>query len=292
MKDSKISISILCTWPFYASLIALALNDHFFKYQYSNFITGKLSDFAGIFLVVLILNTIWPNHRMKTTISVVGLFLFWKSPFSQPLLDLINVISPFTYARVVDYTDLIAFSVIPLAHYVFDNRNKFVFKQNVTEYLKVSAAVFAMLAITATSVYHPYETYQIRKVEAQEAINVAKAIEVINQSVKRYGLLCESCDPNAEDGLFKSEEVILYYKILPNLRGMEFEITAYSGAVFVNFGETPQEKMNKIKRALQRSLGKEFENMEFSVNLPNDDILGSSSLWGKYKGMKHREEVE
>ena len=37
------------------ALILTALNDHYFKYKFNNFLTGKISDFAGLFFFPLLL---------------------------------------------------------------------------------------------------------------------------------------------------------------------------------------------------------------------------------------------
>ena len=43
--------AVLLSWPLLLSLAALITNDLYLKYAFSGWVTGKLSDFAGIFLV-------------------------------------------------------------------------------------------------------------------------------------------------------------------------------------------------------------------------------------------------
>ncbi|MGB5510769.1 MAG: hypothetical protein WBM87_03575 [Woeseiaceae bacterium] len=59
-------------------------------------------------IVVLLLS--WPF-----LVSLVLSFAFWKSPFSQALIDLINAVTAAKIGRVVDYSDILAFAVIPFA---------------------------------------------------------------------------------------------------------------------------------------------------------------------------------
>jgi hypothetical protein len=42
---------LLFNWIFLSGLILLALNDHLLKWQYSNWLTGKLSDFVGLLIL-------------------------------------------------------------------------------------------------------------------------------------------------------------------------------------------------------------------------------------------------
>jgi len=50
------------------------------------------------------------------------LFVFWKSPFSQIFIDFSNNIG-FGLSRVVDYSDLIALSILPISYVYLINDN-------------------------------------------------------------------------------------------------------------------------------------------------------------------------
>ncbi|MCY7387503.1 MAG: hypothetical protein LH481_05460 [Burkholderiales bacterium] len=56
--------SVLTTWPFVISLAVLILNDWWLKSAFPGTLTGKLSDFAGIAVVALLLLAAWPPHRV------------------------------------------------------------------------------------------------------------------------------------------------------------------------------------------------------------------------------------
>lgn len=103
---------------FILSLLLLGLNDHVFKYEYSNWLTGKLSDVAGMIVLPAVLAFIWPKDKaIKWHVITTGLFfLFWKSPFSQGLIDTINGLSAIQMSRVIDYSDLVALFVLPLSY--------------------------------------------------------------------------------------------------------------------------------------------------------------------------------
>ena len=70
--------SIYCSWPLYVSVILLVLNDQILKQTYPGWLTGKLSDFSGIFLIVLYLRAIFPKRPLIITTSVIIVFTFNK----------------------------------------------------------------------------------------------------------------------------------------------------------------------------------------------------------------------
>ncbi|PHI21237.1 hypothetical protein CEQ90_04255 [Lewinellaceae bacterium SD302] len=111
-------------YVFALGLLLLLLNDHYLKETYSNWLTGKLSDFAGmlIFPLFLAFCTGWSARRSVffTTLAFVG----WKSPLSQPIIDWVNNYQPWHFSRVVDYTDLIAFAIFPLVWWTLRNTDK------------------------------------------------------------------------------------------------------------------------------------------------------------------------
>ena len=106
--------NILFSPVFLIGLVILFLNDHFLKYSTPGFITGKLSDFVGLFLFGLFWIVLIPNQK-KTVLTLVALgFLFWKTEVSNSLLIYINGVLPFSVDRTVDYSDLIALTIYPL----------------------------------------------------------------------------------------------------------------------------------------------------------------------------------
>lgn len=100
---------------FVISVMLLLLNDFFFKYYFHNFITGKLSDFSGLFAFPFFIS-IFLNKKIKQVYFTVALlFIYWKSEYSQGLITIFHQLS-FNIDRVVDYTDLIALTILPLSY--------------------------------------------------------------------------------------------------------------------------------------------------------------------------------
>lgn len=103
---------------FLVCLFILLLNDHYLKYESPSWLTGKLSDVAGIIILPLVIAFIFPTlGRHSTWISAV-LFVFWKSPLSQELIDLYNQFSPVETSRIVDFTDLYALLFLAIPYFL------------------------------------------------------------------------------------------------------------------------------------------------------------------------------
>lgn len=108
---------LLTGGPFLIALGTLAANDWLLKALLHNTFTGKLSDFAGLFAFGIFVCALIPNRRRTALWTIAGAFVFWKSSFSQPVIDGWNSLGVLDVARVVDYGDLSALLVLPLAGY-------------------------------------------------------------------------------------------------------------------------------------------------------------------------------
>ena len=93
-------------------LLVLVTNDFYFKYHFHNALTGKLSDVAGLFIFPLFISALLKSHSKTIFFAVSVFFIYWKSPFSDPLLNFFSFISGFQFERVVDYTDLLCLPVL------------------------------------------------------------------------------------------------------------------------------------------------------------------------------------
>jgi branched-subunit amino acid permease len=75
---------------FLICLVVLFLNDHFFKFYYTSWFTGKLSDIAGIILLPMLLTYLFPKLKQNSVFVAGLLFTFWKSPFSEGFIKVYN----------------------------------------------------------------------------------------------------------------------------------------------------------------------------------------------------------
>lgn len=100
---------------FILSLACLLVNDIYLKYEYHNWLTGKLSDFAGLFVLSVFLSAFFYRHTVLIYVGITIFFIWWKSPLSQPLIDLLNRSLDLSFNRTIDYTDLLAIPFIFVA---------------------------------------------------------------------------------------------------------------------------------------------------------------------------------
>src|SRR5688572_20457466 len=98
MHTAEHRFAAIVTPIFIAALVLLALNDHVLKAAYGNPLTGKLSDFAGLFAFAVFFASLAPRHAAAICAACGALFAFWKLPVSTPFVALLRV------ERVVDAT--------------------------------------------------------------------------------------------------------------------------------------------------------------------------------------------
>ncbi len=100
---------------FLISVLLLLLNDFYLKHHYHNYFTGKLSDFAGLFAFPYFVSLLIKS-KVKPIYVLTGiLFIFWKSSFSQIIIDGFNGMG-IGINRVVDYSDLMALLILPISY--------------------------------------------------------------------------------------------------------------------------------------------------------------------------------
>lgn len=109
-------VYLLLSPGFLLSLLILVVNDHVLKQLFHNWLTGKLSDVAGLFAFALFWLAVLPRTWGRNILVSVGIFfVIWKTELSEPLLLLLNGFSTLSFDRVVDYFDLWALAVLPVA---------------------------------------------------------------------------------------------------------------------------------------------------------------------------------
>ncbi|NER15023.1 hypothetical protein GWK08_16325 [Leptobacterium flavescens] len=140
--NSKIANPVFLT-----SLLLLILNDWVFKDYFHNAVTGKLSDFAGLFAFPFLFSLLFPRFTRHIHIFTVLLFIWWKSEFSQAFIDSANYWGIPLY-RTVDYTDLIALVSVLLSYHLLKKEVQISLKPILTKAL-VFVSCLAFMATTA-----------------------------------------------------------------------------------------------------------------------------------------------
>jgi hypothetical protein len=109
---------------FVLGLTILLVNDFYLKSYFGNWWTGKLSDFAGLFIFPIFWTILIPRHKDKIYLATILFFIYWKSPFSQHFIDITNQLLPFNISRTVDFSDCIALAILPLSYWYCDRQKK------------------------------------------------------------------------------------------------------------------------------------------------------------------------
>ncbi|UUV20854.1 hypothetical protein [Paenimyroides aestuarii] len=165
---------------FILSIFILLLNDHFLKDYFGNYFTGKLSDFSGLFAFPYFLCLLFPS-KINFNYIVTGLFfIFWKSEFIEPLLHSFHLIG-IGLNRTVDYSDLIALSVLPFSYlYWYSNWNDYI---NFHKALKPMVLVVCAFSFVATSMPKQYGNLNLKtNLEVRLKANKQDVISILNLS--------------------------------------------------------------------------------------------------------------
>jgi len=189
-------LEFLASPGFIIGLILLLLNDYYFKQSFPGLITGKLSDFAGLFIIGLLFIKISPRNS-TLVLALVGLtFIAWKSSISDPFIRLWNLNAPLQIGRTVDYTDLVALIILPAV-----KKYSLIYKPlSIKPLLLLPIFALTVFSIMGTSparygvrVDIPEKTseYQIQKKESEKSVPV---LNTIQKAAISLGLECLSCE--------------------------------------------------------------------------------------------------
>lgn len=174
----------------------LLLNDFYLKYEFSNFVTGKISDVAGLFLFPYFLSSFRTKHAKAIYIGTAALFVFWKSPLSQELINLAQTIG-IGFNRVVDYTDIFALFILTLSFCYFQRQIST--ERKISKYLKIPIGILSLFAIWATTL--PREKVDLNlTVNTEYELKISKA-EFFKLIEPGHGY-SDTLEKNLSDSLF------------------------------------------------------------------------------------------
>jgi hypothetical protein len=162
---------ILVSPLFVLSLGLLLLNDCYLKYEHSNYLTGKLSDFAGLFIFPFFLSSLRITRAREIYFGTAIFFIFLKTGYSQPMIDGLHAVG-FGFNRVVDQHDIIALMILPFSYHSFLTQLKA--EKRKSKYLTMPISAISIFAIWATSL--PREQVLLNlEVDAVYTLNMGKS---------------------------------------------------------------------------------------------------------------------
>lgn len=257
--------SILTTWPFIGVLTLLLINDWWLKYEYASFITGKLSDFAGITVIALLLFAAFPNRSKAIYFAISVIFLWWKSPASSFFIQHVNNWLPIPIGRTVDYTDLIALCVLPGCQYIVAGHVNYRWPWLRTRKLLITPVIAAtFFGIMGTSVLPTRQEYSIRPTDSSAQLQREAIAEAIASVASAHGLLCLDCTVGTVQTSFSGNGITMTYSF-ETKNMVSFYIEAYPNGVF--FGTRGQEKADALRNSLKSTLAKRFKGLEYIEQL-------------------------
>lgn len=174
--------SILQSSGFVLGLILLLLNDFYLKASFHNWFTGKLSDFAGLFIFPIFWSVLFPKARVLVYWFTALCFIIWKSPLSDSFIEQWNGISfIFTIGRVVDYSDYVALVMLPFSYYYC--RVNAYRQIRISPGLVLIVASFAFMATSKprkTNTYYYNQNYKLLMTKKQ-VLQKLQHINIINE---------------------------------------------------------------------------------------------------------------
>jgi hypothetical protein len=212
---------------FVASVVLLLVNDWILKLAFQNWLTGKLSDFSGLAAVTLFGCALAPRYRWLVAWFVSTAFLYWKSPYSQSFIDLLNQASPVLIRRTVDYSDLIALPAVWLVS-AFALRMRALVNR---AWLQQAFAVVSVVAFTATSTIYTHESREVANLSARSDPRISQddLQKLIDAIAGRHGLECSICESLFEGRLYGthgSREFLFVARFEPESNHLLYEIAS------------------------------------------------------------------
>lgn len=207
VKEKNKELNLLATPLFVFSVLLLAFNDFVLKAAFHNWLTGKISDVTGLIAFTLLGCAIWPAHRRVLGFAVSIGFMFWKSPYSQCLINIANAIFPFNIGRTVDYSDFLALPVVWLVcRYASTLR-----PWETQQWLIRVFAVISLIVFSATTYIPRYgisksatlsATYDKNSLEQFE-----KELQIIFDNIATaHDLFCITCDSVSTGRLYSKSQ--------------------------------------------------------------------------------------
>jgi len=111
---------------------------------------------VGIILLPFLLAFVFPKLRQNSVYFTALFFIFWKSSYSEKLIEIYNLVSPISIHRVVDYTDLLTLIFLFIPYYFIKNQQQ-LSKIEIRRASPIFILIPALLILMSTSPPRYYE---------------------------------------------------------------------------------------------------------------------------------------
>jgi hypothetical protein len=254
--------AVMASWPFLASLALLLLNDGWLKAAHGGIVTGKLSDFAGLAVVGLLLHAVWPRQAMRVDVGLALAFAWWKCPASQAFIDGFNALGWVRIGRVVDYSDLLALAVLPVCRAVARRADAYILPWPPVprRMLAWPAGALTLLALMGTSVLPLRQQYDVRGNAPGYEFPREAVAAAIMAVAGRHGLKCLQCSQPTESATLSGDYITLIY-VFVGPGAVSFTVLTTSKPDF--FNATSQAKANALREDLKGEFARRFAGLEY-----------------------------
>jgi len=215
--ETNIRKDLIVNPYFVLGLILLILNDFYFKYEYGNFITGKLSDFAGLFIFPIFVATIIPKSKKSISIIIGIGFIIWKLPLFTPIVEMINQLPFVAIHRVVDYTDYMALLILPLSHYLINYHENSPIKkiERMKHFAKYTLLGISFFVFCATSYVRPCMEMPQGTIYIGKSYTIKMPKDTVISTIQRLGYNCDfyegfPVEYNSSMTYYQTDNIILY----------------------------------------------------------------------------------
>lgn len=212
-------------FPLIFGVLILLLNDFYLKEHFHNILTGKLSDFAGLFSFSIFLGLLFPNYKKGVFVLIGFSFIFWKSQFSDGLINYWNSLFNFQIGRIIDSTDLVALTILPYAFTVKLNPIRFqnpILKKGFS-FLVIVISLFSFIATAGTHGKIKAYKFDYSKYEVNQAIKlffVENPELIVPDSLQNH--TWHYVDRDTKDERFKAmnADTVSFHFFIKNEKGM------------------------------------------------------------------------
>lgn len=265
MDQSKTFRPDLITRPaFIVSVAILIVNDFYLKYALSNYLTGKLSDFAGLFAFSYFLACFRVNWCKPIYITTALLFAIWKSKLSDPLLVFMQSLG-IGVSRVPDHSDLFAILILPISFIYFNRQLKEEASwQRASTLFVFAVSIFAFCATTVLRQPIPV------RLDSNKEYNLSMTKQQLFQKLTPGFSFSDTLSKNLQDSLFyisfhvtdsrasiKTLTVITEDKNNTVSIKLDSVLMGYMGGRL--FGNVPKSDLDKFKALSIEDFEKYFE---------------------------------
>lgn len=232
---------------FILCVLTLIVNDWYLKTTFHNSVTGKLSDFTGLFAFPYLLSVLYPRHSNKIHIGSVLLFVLWKSEWSQPLIDVFNSFT-IPINRTVDYTDYIALVCVGISYITLKSEISLSMKPIVKKAFMVVACL-SFLATTLpphtnrkyVNINREYE-FPFSKRELVSRLNMVQIKEI--REINKYG---RNVDFDSETNVFHYHDKTDTLALLLDYKSINDQDTIRFKTSFAEIIISGNDKNSKLK---------------------------------------------